>query len=124
MIDPISFAAGQGSVNMTGVPQEVLDAQEVAIAHMGRANNLQAEINNRWIPYAVTLRASLVARRVERQVLIDELKRLDPANAEQIIDRAEQARSAEYATMKVPGAKINEVRQTVMTESEEERLDR
>lgn len=99
------------------------NALAIAIALRQERNKnaeLNDEIDNRWIPYAVTLKVGLVARRVERKMLIDELERLDPANAAQFAKRAADAADAEYAALE--GARLDPVEAEVYQESEQYRL--
>ena len=54
------------------------------------------EIKMRWIPYAVSLRASLVENKMGREELIAELRKLDPENAETIVKNAERLSVESY----------------------------
>lgn len=49
------------------------------------AVKLDDGIINRWIPYGVKKNASLIARKVEKEDLIAAIRRLNPDNAEYII---------------------------------------
>ena len=80
-----------------------------AVGLMTKNRALEKDINQRWIPYAVTLRASLVARKVEREVLVDALKRLDPANVAAIEKKADEAADASYNEFKINPEKISEI---------------
>lgn len=128
MIDPVSYAAGRNrsSADVDAAERagrrKTMAALDSAIEGHERANHLQAELDNCWIPYAIGLKASLQARRVERQILIDELKRLDPVNAAAVEQRAEQARLQEYRSLE--GDKLQPIVKEVMEDSEKRRLDR
>jgi len=54
------------------------------------AEQLDGGISNRWVRYGVKKGASLVARKLSREEVNTEIRRLDPVNAENIIKRAEQ----------------------------------
>lgn len=84
-------------------------------------SELKVEINKRWIPYAVGLRAGLTARRAERQVLLDELKRLDPNNAEAVARRAEKTVDTYFDTTRTGGKNVEENYDLAMSESKERR---
>lgn len=109
-------AAGLAAAEGRRISAESSRIAGIAIERMEKA---EGDIKNRWIPYAVTLRASLLARKVERDVLIDELRRLDPANADQIAKNADEARLTEYDKIESATA-----RKMVLEESEAERIDK
>lgn len=90
----------------------------------GMVGQLKAEVNQRWIPYAVGLRASLFARAAERNVLIEELRRLDPANVEAAIQRADTAGSQEYTNICNDETRLQEVVNLAHLDSEKRRNDK
>ena len=87
---------------------KVLDAENKA---------LKVEVSQRWIPYAVTLRASLVARKVEREALVDALKQLDPANAEAIVKKADEASDIAFNESYTNPEKYTSIKQMVIDDS-------
>lgn len=99
--------------------EAALAASGMAMAIAVELQITRNEISNRWIPYAVTLKASLMARKFERNILIEELRRFDPANADQIAKKADEAGLIEYDRIEA-----SEVREIVLTESEAERTDK
>ena len=54
------------------------------------AEQLDGRISNRWVQYGVKKNARLIARKLTREELNAEIRRLDPVNAEQIIKRSAQ----------------------------------
>ncbi len=97
-------------------------SNHIASEAIHKLTEARKEIKNRWIPYAVTLRGSLLAGKVERDVLIDELKRLDPANAESIAQKASREADAEYELFK--GEKASSNYQAALADSEARRRDK
>ncbi len=83
---------------------------------------LQNEIQNKWIPYGVRLKASIMAIRVERADLIEALKAGDPANADRIAQEAVQHRDGEYDRIANDPKAVGEVREVVLKEAEAGRL--
>ena len=84
---------------------------------------LQNEIHNKWIPYGVRLRASLMARRVEKDELIAALKAADSVNADRVVQEAAQRVPEEYARLTVSNSKeLREVNDIVKAEAEAGRL--
>lgn len=63
-----------------------------------KTENLQldGEIKNRWIPYAVRLRASLIAGKAQRSDLIAILRELNPENAEYLIEESKKRAAEKY----------------------------
>jgi len=144
-IDPVSIAAGIGAGQEMGRREGEMAADaartraEIAEIHAGGAREaalmvtaalqkerrekavLENEIHNRWIPYGVRLKASIIANKIERQTLIDELRRLDPANVDVIAARAAQNADVEY-DRQAQGAELAEVNRLVREESEAGRL--
>jgi len=109
-----------------GEQARVAGANAVAVGialvqERNRNEALENEIHNRWIPYGIRLKASIIARKVEREILIEELKKANPANADAIIQHADQARLAEY-DHQTKGAELAEVNRLVREESEAGRL--
>jgi len=51
---------------------------------------LDGKISNYWIPYAVKKNASLSTRKVDKEDLIATIRRLNPDNAEYLIQEAEK----------------------------------
>lgn len=120
------MAADQASRSADRARRGAESSHEAALAASGMATAIAVElqitrneISNRWIPYAVTLKASLMARKFERNILIEELRRFDPANADQIAKKADEAGLIEYDRIEA-----SEVREIVLTESEAERTDK
>lgn len=134
--DPISHAAGIGAgQEMANSKAGVALARErqrsletsgqaaIAIVAMGeRIESLENEIKNKWIPYGVRLRASIMARQVEKADLIDALKAGDPSNAERIAQEADQHRVGEYDRIANDPKAVGEVREVVLKEAEAGRL--
>ena len=84
---------------------------------------LQNEIQNKWIPYVVRLKASIMANRVEREDLIAALKAGDPTNVERIVQEADKLSDVEYDRLTVSNSKeLREVNDIVKAEAEAGRL--
>jgi len=84
---------------------------------------LQNEVYNKWIPYGVALRASLMARRVQKDDLIAALKAGDPTNADRIVQASEERTQAEYDRLTASNSKeLREVNDIVKAEAEAGRL--
>ena len=146
--DPISHAAGIGAGQVQGRIEgdiaadkartrakiaendadSARDTSIVIATVLGKERKEKAalanDVANRWIPYGVRMKASIIANRVERQTLIDELKRLDPVNAENIIRQADQNSDIEYTRIAKSPAELAEIKRMVQEESEAERLDK
>ncbi len=143
--DPISHAAGIGAgqeaaSRLRGAAQDAEhNAAMSDIKAKGAQNNvmalavalkkerdenaaLQNEIHNKWIPYGVRLRASIMARQVEKEDLIDALKAGDPSNAERIAQEALQHRKGDYDRIVNDPKAVGEVREVVLKEAEAGRL--
>ncbi|GAB5604154.1 hypothetical protein [Sideroxyarcus sp. TK5] len=147
--DPISHAAGIGAGQEAGQRRahaaelEALEAMEakniaersaeeyadtaliLAVALNQERNNnaaLQDEIKNKWIRYGVRLRASIMARQVEKEYLIAALKASDPSNAERMAQEAEQHSTTEYNRIANDPKSVGEVREVVLKEAGAGRL--
>jgi hypothetical protein len=137
--DPISHAAGIGTGQQQGRIEGEIAADNARtrarIAESdaeGARNNATAlamafakqrnEIAYRWIPYSVRLKASIMANRIERQTLIDELRRLDPDNAENIIRQADKNSDIEYDRIAKSPDELEKITRIVQEESEAERF--
>ena len=141
--DPASFGGGYGAGQGAGqraahaAQNEASAAKIEAAGAMGglmkvaealgnerRANaELQNEIHNKWIPYGVALRASLMARRVQKDDLIAALKAGDPTNADRIVQAADEHAVQEYDRLTVSNSKeLREVNDIVKAEAEAGRL--
>ena len=127
--DPVSHAAGIGAGQEAGqraahaAELATMDAEIDAIKARKKAEALQNEIYNKWIPYGVRLRASLMARRVEKDELIAALKAGDPTNADRVVQEAAQRVPEEYARLTVSNSKeLREVNDIVKAEAEAGRL--
>lgn len=134
--DSISHAAGVGAgqemangsagVALARERQRSLETSgqaAIAIVAMGeRIEALESEIHNKWIPYGVRLRASIMARQVEKEDLIEALKTGDPSNADRIAQEALQHRKGEYDRIVNDPKAVVEVREVVLKEAEAGRL--
>jgi len=148
--DPVSHAAGIGAGQEAG--QRAAHDAELATMQAKRATSaaeiseegahdrsmvlaiglgnerkktaeLQNEIYNKWIPYGVRLRASLMAGRVEKNHLIAALKESDPTNVERIAQEAVKLSGVEYARLGTSNsAALREVNDIVKAEAEAGRL--
>ena len=120
--DPASFGGGYGAGQGAG-QRAAYDADIDAIKARKKAEALQNEIHNKWIPYGVRLRASLMARRVEKDELIAALKAGDPTNADRVVQEAAQRVPEEYARLTASSSKeLREVNDIVKAEAEAGRL--
>lgn len=139
MVDPIGFGAGFGAGQ--GAGRQDADAanvrakkaaEDAELAQAGslmmagklgqerRVNaELKEQLEQRWIPYARHLKASIFGRNVERQMLQDALRRADPAHAEALIAQADQAKKDEYHQNYHDQAKRDEVTAAIVKESQE-----
>jgi len=143
--DPISHAAGIGAgqevaSRLRGAAQDAEhNAAMSDIKAKGAQDNVMAlavalkkerdekaalenEIQNKWIPYGVQLRASIMATRVEKADLIDALKAGDPTHAERIAQEAMHHRDGEYDRIVNDPKTVGEVREVVLKEAEAGRL--
>jgi len=148
--DPVSHAAGIGAGQEAG--QRAAHDAELATMQAKRATSaaeiseegahdrsmvlaiglgnerkktaeLQNEIQNKWIPYGVRLKASIMANRVEREDLIAALKAGDPTNVERIVQEADKLSDVEYDRLTVSNSKeLREVNDIVKAEAEAGRL--
>ena len=148
--DPVSHAAGIGAGQEAG--QRAAHDAELATMQAKRATSaaeiseegahdrsmvlaiglgnerkktaeLQNEIQNKWIPYGVRLKASIMANRVEREDLIAALKAGDPTNADRIVQAADEHAVQEYDRLGIPNSKeLREVNDIVKAEAEAGRL--
>lgn len=56
---------------------------------------------SRWVPYGVKSNASLISRKVPKEELFSEIRRLDPVNAEKRIQRAKDMLNEEYDEIRI-----------------------
>ncbi len=143
MVDPVGFGAGYGAgqgaerqntdaanVRAKRAKADAFDAQleaensrgqtlAVGIVLGAEIGKLRGELEQQWIPYARTLRASIFGRNVERQMLQDALRKSDPSHAEEIIQQADEAREAEYHQNYDNKSKFDEVTEVIVKESKE-----
>ena len=144
--DPVSHAAGIGAgeeaasrlrgavqgaehnAAMSRIEAEGAQKNMMAVAmalklERNKTAELQNEIYNKWIPYGVRLRASLMAGRVEKNHLIAALKESDPTNVERIAQEAVKLSGVEYARLGTSNsAALREVNDIVKAEAEAGRL--
>jgi len=117
-------------IHANGAQQSAAASQQTAMIAMvalklekDKTAELQNEIHNKWIPYGVRLRASLMARRVEKDELIAALKAADSVNADRVVQEAAQRVPEEYARLTVSNSKeLREVNDIVKAEAEAGRL--
>jgi len=146
--DPVSHAAGIGAgeeaasrlrgavqgaehnAAMSRIEAEGAQKNMMAVAmalklERNKTAELQNEIYNKWIPYGVQLKSSLMARRVQREDLIAALKAGDPTNADRIVQAADEHAVQEYDRLGIPNSKeLREVNDIVKAEAEAGRLDK
>jgi hypothetical protein len=68
---------------------------------------LKKEIQTRWIPYSVKLKANLMADKAERSVFLAALRTLDPINADAIAKKADEASDVVYDQAHIQGSEVN-----------------
>jgi len=129
--DPASFGAGYGAGQGAGqraaydAELATMDAEIDALKARNKAKALQNDVQNKWIPYGVQLRASLMAGRVEKNHLIAALKAGDPTSVERIAQEADKLSDVEYARLTASNSKeLREVNDIVKAEAEAGRLDK
>jgi len=136
--DPASFGAGFGAgqeaanraasaakADVERAQKQVEKSGEIALAGVIAAVELKNEINNKWIPYANRLKASIFANRVQKEDLIAALKNADPTNVDRIVQESEKHADDEYDRITKPGSEeAKKIIEIVRKEAEEGRLDK
>lgn len=145
--DPVSFSAGIGAgqeatnrannaaqnaehaaamarIQADSARSSANTSQDVAMIAMMGVQAKQAEINQKWIPYANKLQVSIIARRAEKEDLIAALKAADPTNADRIIEKANQHAVSEFERIKADPEALKKIQEETLRKAEEGRLDR
>jgi len=117
-------AAAMARIQEGAARDSAKSSQDVAMIAMMGVQAKQAEINNKWIPYANKLQASIFARRTEKEDLIAALKASDPTNADRIVAEAEQHANAEFARIKTDPEALRKIHEKTLIGAEESRIDK